>query len=200
MKPKTSHYFTNDPQTVHDIRTIEYAYRDRRFVFRTDAGVFSKDGVDRASDLLIRQVPEVSGSLLDLGCGYGCIGIVLGKCCHVEVTLADVNERALGLARYNAEQNGVPVTVVASDGFARIDRFFDTVVTNPPIRAGKDVVFSFYEGAYAHLNDNGRLFVVIQDKHGAQSSIRKLRELFSNCEDVYKKKGYHVLQCVKRSD
>lgn len=191
-----SHYFINDPGLGHTMIEIDYCFKDLQYRFVSDSGVFSKNHVDEASDLLIRQIPVLQGRLLDIGCGYGCIGIALGKAYDLDVTLSDVNERALTLAASNAEKNGIKANVICSDCFENIYGEFDTIVTNPPIRAGKQTVFRIYEGALAHLKTNGALYVVIREKHGACSSAKKLAELFGACETLYKKKGCSIFRCT----
>lgn len=191
-----SHYFIEDTRLPHDPRTITYRFADNRYVFTTDAGVFSKDQVDHASDLLIRNLPALQGSLLDLGCGYGCIGIVLAKAYGLVLTQADVNPAAVRLAAANCALNQVVSTTLVSDGFANIPGRFDTITLNPPIHAGKGTIYSLYEDARTHLHDNGVLYVVIHKKHGADSTLSKLSALYRRCEVIYRKKGIFILSCA----
>ena len=111
--------------------------------------------------------------------------------------MSDVNGRALALAERNSRANGVEAACVLSDGFEGLEGPFDAVVLNPPIHAGKSVIFGLYEGAFSHLREKGRLFVVIQKKHGAESTIARLEELFGGCEILYRKKGMYVLEARK---
>lgn len=197
-------YFTKNPETKKEIYKFDWNIGTERFYFYTSNSVFSKSGVDFGSMLLIETVVKenknFSGNVLDMGCGYGPIGVIIAKLIeNSNVTMADVNERALELAMMNAKENKVEnkVKVVSSSAFENIKDKYDIIVTNPPIRAGKDVVFSFYEGAYEHLNDGGKLYVVIQKKQGAPSSKEKITSLFGNCEVADKKSGYFIFRAEK---
>lgn len=192
------HYFSQDPSSRHDLKEIAATLCGRRLRFLTDSGVFSKDGVDFGTRLLLETVIIPPGAaVLDLGCGYGALGItaaLLNPTVHV--TLVDVNLRALDLAATNAAMNSVSnVTIMQSDGIANLlEQKFDVVLTNPPIRAGKEVVFSFYSGARTVLKSGGRLWVVIQKKQGAPSTEKKLNELFASVALRERSKGYHIYQ------
>lgn len=194
-----SHYFTPDASLPDRDIAITYGFKGRQYSFTSNAGVFSATRIDDATDLLLQTLPPLTGSLLDMGCGYGCIGIVLAKTYNLTLTQVDVNPRALALTTTNCAKNDVASTVLQSNGFDAVPDSFDTVVINPPIHAGKGVVFAMYEGAHAHLNPNGRLFIVILKKHGAESSIAKLTQLFGHCDILYKKKGTYVLQTTLRN-
>ncbi len=191
-----SHYFIEDKTLKPDIKEFDYYYKNLRFKFITDSGVFSKGQVDPATDLLINSLPPLKGALLDLGCGYGCIGIVLSKAYGLDVTQADINPTAIRLAEQNRRINNAETKIVLSDCYENIPERFDTIAINPPIHAGKDVTYKMYGEAPAHLNKGGRLYVVTLKKHGAESTIRKLADVFGNCDVIYKKKGYYVLCCV----
>ena len=184
----------------HEALSIQYTFGGHSFLFQSDAGLFSKNKVDFATDLLLRCLPPLSGSFLDLGCGYGCIGTVLGQInSGLSITMADVSPRALEYARRNAVQNGVAAEVIHSDGFDKLDALYDAITLNPPIHAGKAVVWRLYEGAYEHLRPGGVFYVVIQRKHGAPSSQARLTEIFGACRAVYAKKGFFVFACVKQA-
>lgn len=197
-------YFTQKPTTEKEIYKFDWNIGTERFYFYTSNSVFSKNGMDFGSMLLVETVikenEDFDGHILDLGCGYGPIGIILSKfLCKSSITMADVNERALELCLMNAKENKVQdrTKITKSSAFENINESFDMIVTNPPIRAGKDVVFSFYEGAYEHLKKGGNLYVVIQKKQGAPSTKSKLESLFSNCEIADKKSGYFIFRSVK---
>lgn len=196
-----NHYFNSNESLKHDKKEIEYVYNFTKFNFITDAGVFSKDGVDAATDILLKNLRGLSGKILDLGCGYGCAGIVLAKIYgdYVDVTMSDINGRAVKLAEENAKKNDVRVKIVKSDKFADIPGSFDAIILNPPIHAGKSVIYEIYEESYRHLNANGRFFIVIQKKHGAQSHSRKLEAIFGtgNSFAAYSKKGFFVFESKK---
>ena len=197
-------YFTKNPATEKEIFKFEWNVGKEVFYFYTSNSVFSKKGVDFGSMLLIETIlnenEDFAGSILDLGCGYGPLGIVAAKILKKSfVTMCDVNERALELSRMNVKENKVDnrIKVLASSAFENIKDNYDIIMTNPPIRAGKDVVFSFYDGSYEHLNKDGRLYVVIQKKQGAPSTKAKLESLFGNCETVNKESGYFIFRCIK---
>jgi 16S rRNA (guanine1207-N2)-methyltransferase len=198
------HYFNQNPTTEKEIYKFDWNIGKDRFYFYTSNSVFSKSGMDFGSMLLVETVLEenkdFAGNILDLGCGYGPIGTILAKLLKgAKVTMSDVNERALQLCAMNIKENKVEnrVKIINSSVFENINENFDMVVTNPPIRAGKDVVFSFYEGAYEHLREGGKLYVVIQKKQGAPSTKAKLESLFGNCETANKKSGYFIFRAVK---
>jgi 16S rRNA (guanine1207-N2)-methyltransferase len=195
----SDHYYSNKPTVEHDLRTVRVTLRGVELVFWTDAGVFSKSGVDFGSDLLIEsmEIPE-DASVLDVGCGYGPIGLSAAKLAvQGRVTMVDINERAVELARRNAETNGITnVEVLVSDRYAGVQgRRFDVILTNPPIRAGKQVVHSIFEGAVEHLTERGELWVVIQKKQGAPSAKKRLEELFESVEDVARDAGFRIFRC-----
>jgi 16S rRNA (guanine1207-N2)-methyltransferase len=191
-----SHYFIEDNSLKPDIEEFTYYYKDIGFRFITDAGVFSKGRVDAATDLLIHNLPPLRGSMLDLGCGYGCIGIIMSKAFGLKVTQVDINPTAVKLTEKNCRLNGVSADIRLSDCYSNVPERFDTILINPPIHAGKDITYRMYEEAPQHLNEGGRLYIVTLKKHGAESTIIKLTEVFGNCDVVYKKKGYYVLCCT----
>jgi len=195
------HYYTNKPLSKHDEHTFAAVLRGIRLTFTTDAGVFSRENIDFGSRLLIETMDIPDGAkVLDVGCGYGSIGIVAAKLSPNNlVTMIDVNERAVELARRNAETNGAAnVRVLISDLYEQVeDRDYDVVLTNPPIRAGKQVVHAIFEGARQVLMDGGSLWVVIQKKQGAPSAYEKLRQLYDHVEEVTKDKGYRIFRAVK---
>ena len=192
------HYYSSNPTSESNERTIEYTIKDKNFKFITDNGVFSKAHVDFATDFMLKTiVEEVRGDVLDLGCGYGVIGITVSKFGNTKkITMCDINNRALDLARRNAERNKVQnVEIIESNAFENIKEKFDTIITNPPIRAGKAVIYDMYKEAKEHLNENGTLYLVINKKHGAPSTITYLNELFDNVEVLDKKAGFNVIKC-----
>lgn len=194
------HYFTSDPSVKSEERLIKYELKEREFTFISDNGVFSKNHVDDATSLLLKTIfDDVHGELLDVGCGYGVIGIALATNKAVKrVTMLDVNHRALELAKRNAVKNKVDskTNIIESNGFEKITSLYDVIVTNPPIRAGKEVIYKMYEDAKSHLKENGVLYIVINKKHGAPSTIKFLNILFGNCEVLDKKAGFNVIKCV----
>jgi len=192
-----THYFTNDPNLPDDLRTFPYYFGGHKLQFTSNSGMFSHGHVDHLSDLLMRTIPPLQGTLLDLGCGYGAIGVSLGKAYGLSVTLADCNERALHCAEINANFNDVKRECLSSDCFDNIPGKFDAITLNPPIHAGKDVVYRMFEQSTDHLNEGGKFYIVMLEKHGAKSAIKKLIEIYGHCEVLYKKKGETVFCCTK---
>lgn len=195
------HYYSSKPVTAHDRKTWEATLRGKTYRFVSDAGVFSKQGIDFGSRVLIEvmEIPE-DAQVLDVGCGYGPMGLTAaGLAAKGQVTLIDVNERAVELARENAANNGIAnVTVIQSDLYKELgDQKFDVILTNPPIRAGKMTVHAIFEGAAERLNKGGSLWVVIQKKQGAPSAKEKLETLFGDVEEVTKEKGYRIFRAKK---
>jgi len=192
-----SHYFIEDKNLKHDISTVDYYFKDKKFVFATDAGLFSKGHIDPATEILLSTMPALSGSLLDLGCGYGVIGIVLAKTYGLKLTQADVNQAAVDLTIQNAKANGVTAEAIQSDCFDSIPGCYETITLNPPIHAGKAVTYRMYEESISHLNTGGKFYIVTLKKHGAESTEDKLTSIYENCETVYKKKGVYVFCCTR---
>lgn len=196
-----SHYFTNDNDNDLSGKTFNINIKNNIYKFQTSSGVFSKSYLDFGSKVLIETVVvnKDDYKILDLGSGYGPVGIVLAKENPQNVvTMIDINKKACELAKINAKLNDVSnVNIINNNLLEGIDEKFDLILTNPPIRAGKDIVFKLYEQAYHTLNDGGRLNVVIQKKQGAPSTEKKLNELFKNVKIVKKVKGYWIIEAFK---
>ncbi len=198
----SDHYYSNKPQTESKPRLWKFTLLGFEFKFETDAGVFSKSEVDFGSRVLIDafEMPKVEGDVLDVGCGYGPIGLSIAKANPERfVHMMDVNTRALQLAEKNASVNGVQnVRIFESDGLSNVgDVKAAAILTNPPIRAGKETVFRFYDGAFDKLVSGGELWVVIQKKQGAPSTVSHLEEMFSEVDVVEKNKGYWIIRAKK---
>ena len=194
----TNMYYEKNPTADHDIHELRVRLLDTPMTFLTDAGVFSKRMVDYGSQVLLSTLDlEPDKTLLDVGCGYGPLGLTLGKVFGVQATLIDINSRALDLARANAEKNQVKARIFQSNIYEEVEGNFDYIVSNPPIRAGKSVVHEIIKGAFRHLEDQGSLTIVIRKKQGAPSAKAKMEEVFGNCQILKKDKGYYILESVK---
>lgn len=190
-------YFTNE-NLPSKVRKIKFDIFHHHFELFTDNGVFSKDGLDFGSRLLLESIPldEVGAKVLDMGCGYGVIGIVVNKILSVTVDMVDVNLRALHLCERNMKENNCKnIRAFESNCYSNITEKYHTIITNPPIRAGKDIVYDIVMNAKKHLLDEGKLFLVIRKEQGAKSLIFDLKKLY-NVEILEKKKGFFVLKCT----
>lgn len=190
-------YYAENPDAAHDIHELRVDLLGEKMTFLTDAGVFSKKMVDFGSQLLLKCLEVNQGeTVLDVGCGYGPLGLSLAKAYGVQATMVDINNRALDLARQNAERNKVEATIFQSNIYEQVKGKFDHVISNPPIRAGKQVVHEIIEKSKDFLEIGGDLTIVIQKKQGAPSAKSKMEEVFGNCEIVKKDKGYYILRSV----
>ena len=195
------HYYTPQPQSEHRERTIRSTACGLTLDFVTDAGVFSKNELDPGSRLLIESLPPLSGRVLDLGCGWGPVGVFLARLNpQARLVLADVNERAIELARRNLEKNGVSGELILSDGFDRIEGGFRHVVTNPPIRAGKQLIYAMFDEAFRRLEPGGTLTIVIRKQQGAPSALNHFKETYFSGEIITKDAGYWIIQARKEEN
>lgn len=199
-----SHYYTNDPNLGNKESEFSYTYFGKELKFKSDLGVFSKERVDFGTNVLINSIPDLSwaNSLLDVGCGVGIIGLCLrSKYRQLNIELVDVNTRALKLAAENAKMNGLDeegkVVIKESNLYENVSKSFDLIVSNPPIRAGKDIVHGVVIGGYEHLNKGGKIYIVIQKKQGAPSMESKMNEVFGNVKTIEKKNGYFIFESTK---
>lgn len=193
-------YFENNEKLSSEIKEISYYFKGVKISFFADNGVFSKSGIDFGSNLLLKTIDLGDAkNILDVGCGYGTIGVTLAKLnSNVSVTMVDVNLRAIGLCKRAIEKNGLTNALVfESNVYERVNEKYDIVVSNPPIRAGKSVVHSIILGAYDHLVDGGSMWCVIQKKQGAESAKKALKELYKSVEVVGKDKGYEIIKATK---
>jgi len=191
----SEHYYTAAPASAHDERRRTVRALGVEMDFVTDAGVFSRDGLDAGTRVLLEALPPLSGRVLDLGCGWGALGGVLAKkWADVRFVLTDVNERAAALAERNLKLNGLDnFEVVCGDGFAAVEGTFDWIVTNPPIRAGKQVIYALFAEAKNYLAPGGTLALVIRTQQGAKSAERYLRGIYESVETLDVSGGYRVL-------
>ena len=192
------HYFSEDNDNLKsNPQLIAFSVNNVPLKFNTDNGVFSKNNFDRGTEILLKylNVNEEFKTALDLGCGYGVIGIYLNKTFNLTVDMVDINKRAINLTKENVNLNNAEANVFLSNGFTEITNKYDLIITNPPIRAGKKIVYQFFEDAEKYLNKDGEFYTVINKKHGANSALLKLKTIFNNVEIVNKKKGFYVIKC-----
>jgi len=197
----SEHYYTRRPAAAHRPREVREELRGRSYVFATDAAVFSRRRLDPGTRLLIEHLPlPATGQALDLGCGYGPVGIVIAaESPGARVWLVDVNERAVELARRNLSLNGiVNAEVRQGDGFDPVAGMtFTLIASNPPIRAGKRVVYAWVEEAHRRLEPRGRLLMVARTSQGARTLARHMAAVFGGCREVAKGGGYRVLEAIR---
>ena len=198
-----SHYFTNDQELKHRDINLEYTFNNELFKFKSDSGVFSKNELDYGSISLLKVLVKepIEGKVLDLGCGYGTIGIILKKFNNdLSIDMVDINERAIILAKKKCIINNTNNEVILSDGLNGISRRYNCIITNPPIRAGKQVIYKMMDDSYNNLDKNGSMYVVVRKSQGAKSFMEKLHKLFGNCELLKKDKGFYIIKSIKDID
>ncbi|MBD3226692.1 MAG: methyltransferase [Candidatus Lokiarchaeota archaeon] len=201
-KNNHEHYYTEKPQSRLKLRKIKFDIGYKSYTFITSTGVFSYKKIDKGTEILLKSlvIPEETQKsnfkVLDLGCGYGVIGIVIADLLpHAHITMIDINERAVWLCQKNIKRNDIRNAVVKQgDLFEKIDKKFDLIVTNPPISLGKDVLYEIFQESFTHLKFGGSLQFVIRTKQGAKSAGNKIREIFKpeNVELLNIKSGYRV--------
>ena len=179
-------YFTADPTCESKQVPCSFVYRGHGLNFMTDAGVFSKGELDTGTRLLLDALP-------------GAIGVaVKKKYPAAHVTMVDVNRRALELCRFNAVRNGITAECLESDGMAEVmERTFDFIITNPPIRASKPVIYRMFADAASRLNPGGALYLVIRKQQGAESCMKYLKTLYAKVDKVDKSGGFWVLRATE---
>lgn len=195
-----AHYFTNEETLKSEFRKLIYKYEDYNFEFISDLGVFSKDRIDFASKLLIENYFKFGSSnkkVLDVGCGYGLIGITLAKIKNCDLTMIDINKRALHLTEMNLKNNKINANVIESNIYENIHELYDVIITNPPIRAGKNVYMNILKDAKNYLEQDGELWFVMNKNHGVKSAIKELEEIY-NLQVLEKNRGFFVIVCKNR--
>ena len=196
------HYFDDVPLSESNIREISFTLYDVKYTYYTDNGVFSKSRIDEGSYIFLKVLLplHLDGRILDLGCGYGPIGLTIAQNSkQARVDLADINSRALALASKSSERLNLNsrVTFLHSDIFEKIEGPYDSIVVNPPIRAGKVVTYRMYEESKQYLIDGGSLYVVIRKKQGAESAFKYIETVFGNVSLLHKEKGYWIIKATK---
>ena len=189
-----SHYYSTIQTTEFNPSKIKARLRTKEFEFYTASGVFSIKRIDKGTELLINKcIIEKDWEVLDLGCGYGPVGIVIAKTTNADVTLVDVNKRAIKLSKMNSKLNEVKITLKSGNLYAPIkDKKFDTILTNPPYSAGRKICYQIIEEAKDHLKKNGLLQLVARHKKGGKTLSNKMEEVFGNVEELAKGAGYRI--------
>ncbi len=191
-----SHYFENDQKLQSNLKKTTAYLLSHQFTFYTDNGVFAKNGLDYGSKLLLESLPAatIKGHVLDVGCGYGALGIVLNKVYNVKVDMIDINKRALHLAKKNqAENHCHQLKIYESNIYQQVTDPFDIIITNPPIRAGKKILYEILLGAKEHLIKGGLLYFVVRKDQGAKSIISDLKKVY-DITIINKSKGFYIIQ------
>uniref|UniRef100_A9A678 Methyltransferase small n=1 Tax=Methanococcus maripaludis (strain C6 / ATCC BAA-1332) TaxID=444158 RepID=A9A678_METM6 len=195
------HYFSENPDSKHDESTVSGILRGKKYSFNTDSGVFSPKKIDKGTIILVEELEFLkSDDVLDVGCGYGVIGISIADEVN-SVTMTDVNNRSVSLTRKNVKLNGKSeknIEVFQGDLYEKVkNKKYSVIISNPPIKAGKDLIHKIISKGYELLNENGSIWVVIQTKHGAKSLTKYMEEIYGNVETVTISGGYRVLKSVK---
>ena len=196
-----SQYFDN-VDLKSNIEKYKTRIFDKQFCFNTDNGVFSKSKLDFGTRCLLENLPleEIKGEILEVGCGYGVIPIILTRTVDKidSFDAVDVNKRALHLAEMNKKENFSPkVNFFLSNCYQNINKKYDVIISNPPIRAGKNIVYEIVMNARNYLKEDGKLFIVINKDQGAKSLYKDLEKLYK-CELINKKKGFWIIKCILR--
>ena len=191
-----AHYFENDENLSSNEKITVSKINNQEFKFITDNGVFSKKGLDFGTRTLLESLnlENIFGNVLDFGCGYGPIGIYVSKNTKANVHMIDINRRSLELARKNVSINHVNAKIYESDIYSNVNEKFDYIITNPPIRVGKKILYQILFDAKKHLNLNGHLICVINKDQGAKSVIKDLEKEYK-VEILNKNKGFFVIDC-----
>jgi len=186
-----AHYFTNEYVESKEIKT-KCIINDKQFTFITDNGVFAKKGLDFGTKLLLSNLKNIKGQVLDFGCGYGPIGIYISKIFDCNVDMVDINLRALNLSKKNAKENKVNVNIFESNIYSNITKKYDYIITNPPIRVGKKILYEILFDAKKHLKENGELWLVIHKDQGAKTMAKDLEKHYK-VEIIEKNKGFYII-------
>ena len=189
-----SYYFDKTTNVESKEVTIKALIGGKYYTFKTDNNVFSKKGLDFGTRTLLENldINNISGEVLDFGCGYGPIGIYIKSNTNANVDMLDINERALNLARANAKLNKVEVNVFESDLYSNISKKYDYIVSNPPIRVGKEILYKILFGAKEYLKENGQLWIVVNKNQGAKTLAKELEKQYE-VKIVCKNKGFFII-------
>ena len=193
-------YFTNDESLKSEYRNLIYKYNDYEFNFTSDLGVFSKDRIDFASKLLVEsyfKVGRKNVKVLDVGCGYGFIGVAISKIMDSKVDMIDVNKRAIHLSNINIKNMNVNAKAFLSNVYVDVNDKYDVIISNPPIRAGKSIYMNIIMNAKDYLEDDGEFYFVMNKDHGVKTVIDKIKSVYE-VRLLDKEKGFFVILCKKR--
>lgn len=194
-----SQYFDNDKNIKSDKRLIKFNFNNKEFSIYSDNGVFSKDRFDYGTRVLLSNIDifKLRGNVLDLGCGLGVVGIILGTFNkNISIDMIDVNERAILLSSENLMLNNVKANIFVSDIYKAVNKKYNYIITNPPIRAGKDVIRKFLFDGYDYLEDDGVIYFVMRKDHGVKSMIKELKNKYM-VNVIDKDKGFYVVELKK---
>ena len=193
-----AHYFTNEENLKSEIEKVIAEINGIPFYFYTDNGVFSKGELDFGTELLLKNFKydnPNNKTLLDIGCGCGPIGIYASHL-GFAVDMSDVNKRAIHLSKMSLKEQGLNANVFESDAYQNINSKYDYIVSNPPIRVGKEKLYEIIIGAKDHLTDNGELWIVVRKQQGAESLIRDMKKVYKSVEVIIKKKGFYITKAL----
>ncbi|MBQ7137315.1 MAG: class I SAM-dependent methyltransferase [Bacilli bacterium] len=193
-----SHYFTKNNNLKSDEYIINILFKEKKYSFYVDYGVFSKKGLDFGTRSLLESldIEKINGNVLDFGCGYGPIGIIVSDNSNAQIDMLDINDRAIKLTKKNIELNRVKnINAFESDIFENVNKKYNFIITNPPIRVGKEILYKILFGAKEYLEKNGELWLVINKNQGAKSLLNDLSKEY-NVEVVNKKKSFYIIRAI----
>ena len=194
-----AYYFDKNTDVTSDEKVIHVSINNQIYNFYTDNNVFSKKFLDFGTRTLLGSInlDDIKGDILDFGCGYGPIGIYIKKNCNCDVDMIDINDRALNLARKNARLNNVSVNIFESNIYSNVTKKYDNIITNPPIRVGKKILYEILFDASKYLKENGSIYLVINKDQGAKSLLKDLKKVY-DVIILEKNKGFYIFKCQSR--
>lgn len=190
------HYFTNDENLKSEIERVDTVIHNISYYFYTDNGVFSKGELDFGTELLLNTFEYTypqEKEVLDIGCGAGPIGIYLSKL-GFSVDMCDINKRALHISKMGVKEQKLNANIFESDAYLNINKKYDYIISNPPIRVGKEKLYEIVMGAKEHLKEKGEVWLVVRKDKGADSLVRDMKKVYKKVEIVEKKKGFYIIK------